>query len=234
MKKSFITILIIIIIICSLIIIIACSKNDKEQAGYTEKPEQVEYNENPDLSSKVVGSALTSPSAVRELLTTVDDLIKNADLIIIGKVLDNGVPGEYNTFGSLDKDTEDLFKERGVSTKSSCTYTQIKVMEVIGGRKPETDEIVLFQLGKPGVDDIQAKVKKDEVLLMILRESTETKNLYYAHNLEDSLFYIDDNDKVLSMSHTLICARYDGLAKDILIRDLKQSSEFKKIIEKSK
>ena len=74
-------------------------------------------------------------------------------------------------------------------------------------------------MGKPDVPDLQTKVKKSQKLVMILRNS-DKEGVYYANKAERSIFYVDENDNLTSMSDEIICARYDGISIRVLENDL--------------
>lgn len=179
---------------------------------------KVAYNEHPDLSIKTVGSIKTSPLIDRIPIETIDQLTKGVQLIVIGTVLDDGTESSFNMFGN--DEAAKAAKSKGINSGAACTLSKIKIEEVIVGEKPQSDTITLFQHGKPGVTDAQAKVKKSEKVLLMLTKFEEP-DTYLATSLEDSEFYVDEKNTLRSMSDIKVCARYDGLAVDVLVNDLK-------------
>ena len=175
------------------------------------------YNNNPDLASKVVGSK--SYAADKLPVNSIDDLLKDANLIIVGEVISYGQRETFNIYGSRE-DAAALIKS-GINPYIPSTLIKVKVIKVIEG-KIDTDEITLFELGHPDKDDWQTKVKLGETLVMILKKF-EGKDTYCATNAEDSMFYLDENDKLLSMSDEKICARYDGIKLSVLTNDIKNA-----------
>ena len=66
---------------------------------------------------------------------------------------------------------------------------------------------------------------------MILRKS-DIENMYYANDVENSMFYLNKNDVITSMSDELVCARYDGLSQNLLINDLQKTDYIKNLLSK--
>lgn len=189
---------------------------------------QSEYNTNPNLSSKIVGSHnLQMDHKVR---TSMNDYYESADLVIIGTVLDNGVDYKFNN--SANDEMAKAMLAKGEDPYMDCTLSQVKIDQIIAGKKPDTDTIKLFQLGKPQVPDMQTKVKKSDKLYMILSQF-ETPGEYKAVLLESSLFYLDKNNKLTSMSDDQLCARYDGLPLQKLIDDMKATDNYKSKLSKN-
>lgn len=207
-KKIIITVLMLVLLLVAIV------------PSVYESTKIVNYNMTPDLSAKVVGSK--NMSVDRDDPKTTDDLVFLSQLIIIGTVLDDGKLSSYNVIGN-DAIAQEI-ESRGISTTAACTLSQVRIDRVIAGEKPKSDTITLFQLGKPGVADIQTKVKKSEKLLLILRKTGEEDQPQYdCMDWENSVFYIEKGNKLLSMSDQMACAKYDGLPLDKLIDDLKTS-----------
>ena len=185
------------------------------------------YNENPDLSQKIVASKSFFPDQVQ--VETVDDLLKSTELIIIGEVISDGEEEAFNIYGSGEAAEElaNAALKNGNNPYMPSTISKVRVLETIYGDMPENSEIEFFELGSPNILDFQTKVQKGEKLIMLLRPS-DTEGMYYASNVEHSMFYLDGEDEITSMSDELICARYDGLSKEILIQDLQEGMEDKK------
>ena len=200
------------VIFCSisLALIISCTV-----IVYLKKPKSI-YNQNPDLSTKIIGS--NNYVQDRIPADTVDDLVEGSDLIIIGEVLDTGVEGTFNIFGD-DKKAQAFKEKYGTDPYWPTTTVRIKVHKTIAGKIGDVNEIQYLQLGKPDVPDLQTKVKKSQKLVMILRNS-DKEGVYYANKAERSIFYVDENDNLTSMSDEIICARYDGISIRVLENDL--------------
>lgn len=92
----------------------------------------------------------------------------------------------------------------------------------------EGSTIAFFQSGKPGVADVQTKLAANDRVVLILRNS-DTDHVYFAKDGENSVFYINDKNQILSQSDQMICARYDGLPFDILVNDLQATKRFKEM-----
>lgn len=174
-------------------------------------PKKDVYNKNPDLSGKVS----TLSTADRLLPVTTNDLVNNSELIMIGTVQDDGVASQYNIVGS--QEIAEKMAEKGLNAWMPCTLTKISVDRVVTGKKPSGDTITLFQLGEPGG---QAQVKSGDKVLLILTQDDETPGTYVAKDLENSVFYIDKNNQVRSMSDQMACAKYDDRPLSLLEKDI--------------
>ena len=184
------------------------------------------YNEAPDLSQKVVGSkGGFGDFADYPSLDTEDDLVRVAEVIIVGEVIGDGEASKFNMYG--DETFAKQMLEMGRDPYMNCTLTRIRVEETIYGDLAAGSEFDLFQLGIPDSDAGQTKVQKGERLVMLLRGDMDKDGTYYSANVEHTMFYLDDNDTVTSMSDELVCARYDGTSKAFLIRDLLDAMERK-------
>ncbi len=175
------------------------------------------YNENPDLSQKIVGSKVFNNSGDSLPNETIEDIFDFTEYIIVGEVVSDGVADQFNMFGDNEVSKADL--EAGIDPYIPCTITKIRVEESILGDIPEGSEISFFQLGVPESDGGQTKVKKGERLVMGLQGPNEAGQ-YLSGDVENTIFYLDENNKVTSMSDELLCARYDGTSKDFLVKDL--------------
>ena len=91
---------------------------------------------------------------------------------------------------------------------------EIRVEKVLAGDAP--DEFLLWQttVGK----DRESIVRTGERMLLILQKQQE-----HYKTSSDGVFYLDENDRLTSMSPFMICARYDGLSLDSFARDLRES-----------
>lgn len=176
------------------------------------------YNENPDLSRKVVGSKSAFALSEMEPIKTIDDLVDDPEIeIVVGEVISDGEKQQFNMYGDEEAAQQEL--EMGRNPYMPCTITKVRVEESIYGDFSENSEFELFQLGVPDDDGGQTKVKNGERLVMLLRPSG-IEGRYYSCNVEHTMFYLDENDMITSMSDELICARYDGTSKNFLVKDL--------------
>jgi hypothetical protein len=209
MKKIILFVSFILLLIASLI---ACSAT--------------RYNANPDLSKKVVGSKSEMLDPV--IPQSFEDVVAYASDVIIGTVIDNGALGAFSISGI--KEIDQAYADATGLSSIACTLTSIKVEKVIMGDIDADSTITYFQVGKPGSDDCQTKVKMGEYILIMLRPS-DTKNVYFAGNGEESVFYINESNKLTSQADLLLCARYDGTPLDTILEDIKSTNHFKKVQE---
>lgn len=181
----------------------------------------VQYNTNPDISSKVVGSETFVGYRMR--LTSMEELLRFADLVIIGEILTDGETKEKPISASPEQDAKftELFSK--VPTYK-VAQTNVKVNKVIYGDSNLVDTIIKFnQLGEAGNDYNQTKAKKGDEMLLILCKSDED-DTYASVSFEDGMFLIDKNNgKLLSLSKDILVAKYDGLDQQILENDIKKS-----------
>lgn len=171
------------------------------------------YNLSPDVSKKTVGSR-DSP-ITRMMPRTFDDVFAEATCVIIGKVIEDGVRKEGDRSWSVKR--TDL-------TLMAYTTAIVEVIEVIAGEPPSAGIILYRQFGFAGNDWMQTKVKKGETyafILMCLRNA----NQYMATAFEESVFHIDEKNRLTSLSDQLFCARYDGIDLGVFIEDVKEMQE---------
>jgi hypothetical protein len=182
------------------------------------------YNNNPDIASKGIES--DSGISDRIVPTSMEQVVAHATDIVIGSVADDRQSGTFSISGIKAVDE----KIAGVSgsAQSDCTLSKITVEQVIMGDLELYSSITYFQLGSPGNNKGQIKVKKGDRILIMLRPS-DTDVIYYAGNCEESVFNLNDHNRLTSQSDFLICARYDGIALDILLEDIKLTTQFVKI-----
>lgn len=188
------------------------------------------YNNNPDLGSKVVASK--NMMLERIIPQSTEELADGAKYIYIGEVLDDGkVSPSYNLLdGVSGKEAifekwggEELFEQTG-------TLSTVRVTQVLAGEEPEEETIMFFQFGAPGVDDMQTKLRKGDRVLLLLNDSGLCPGAYCSYSFEDCVFYIEEDEKLRSMSDTMVCARYDGLKKDRLVQDLRNTQTVRQIM----
>jgi hypothetical protein len=181
-----------------------------------------EYDLNPDLSQKVIGSSNRSEMADRiPWEDTEEQLVRYTEVAVVGEVIADDTESTFNMYGTgpeAEEAARQTREEWGVNAYGPCTIATVRVEQVLWGDIGDETEIRLFQLGSPHVSDTQTKVEKGErvLLLLLLRED----GLYKAPYLEDSVFYLDGDDKITSMGDKKICARYDGRSLDLLARDV--------------
>ena len=172
------------------------------------------YNPNPDVSSKVVGS--NNGFMTRIMPVILDDVLFNATCVIIGEVVDDGI-----LESSLQENSGGI----------SHTIAKIRVIDTISGIAPSRDIISYRQIGRPGSDMLQTKVKKGEACVFVLQYFHDLDQ-YLATSFEESVFYLDENNMLVSMSDQLFCAKYDGINILTLSEDVQEiqcSEAFRKL-----
>jgi len=168
------------------------------------------YNPNPDLSKKIVGSNNSFMS--RMMPQILYDVYASSTCVIIGSVLDDStvVPTELESVS-------------GFSSKIYHTIASIRVLETVSGTAPSSDIIRYRQIGS---DDyiLQTKVKKGETCVFILKYFQDIDQ-YMATAFEESIFYLDGNNRLTSMSDQLFAAKYDGIDLRILLEDIQEMQD---------
>lgn len=188
------------------------------------KRKTVQYNTNPDVSSKVVGSEKFE--AFRIPSSSMEELLDSADLIILGDILTNGNNKEKTINASSEQDTKFMAQFSKLPTYG-VVQADVKVKEVIyGDTQLEGTTIKFSQLGRAGNDDYQTKAKKGNQMLLILRKAEE-ENTYASVDFEDGMFLVDknENNKLLSLSKNILVAKYDGLDLKVLKDDIKKAKK---------
>ena len=171
------------------------------------------YNEAPDLSKKVVGS--DNLMATKVPLKSVAEMAKLSDIIVTGTVVSDSEVVQFNSSGNDEYAA--AAAEKGINVYLPATIATVKITKMIDGSLAD-ETIQVFQLGEPHTADMQTKLENgDSVLLML----SEFDNGYYqAVDLENSVFYVDANNRLTSMGKEMMCAQYDGRPVSLLLEDL--------------
>ena len=171
------------------------------------------YNESPDLSKKVVGSS--NMMATRIPLKSVAEMADLSDIIVTGTVISDSQVIQFNSSGNDEYAA--AAAEKGINVYLPATVATVKITKVINGNFSD-ETVQVFQLGEPHTADMQTKLENgDSVLLML---SKFDNGYYQTVDLENSIFYIDEGDRLTSMGKELMCARYDGRPVSLLLEDL--------------
>ena len=171
------------------------------------------YNEAPDLSKKVVGSDNLMTTKVP--LNSVSDMAKLSDVIVTGTVVSDSEVIQFNSSGN--EEYAAAAAQKGINVYLPATIATVKITKIIDG-SPADETIQVFQLGEPHKADMQTKLENGDSVLLIL---SEFDNGYYqAVDLENSVFYVDDNNRLTSMGNEMMCARYDNRPVSLLLEDL--------------
>ncbi len=187
-----------------------CSSGDK-----------VAYNMEPDNAKKVVGSKYRLGEIVSvdtNMVDSLETLFKYAQVAVIGEVISDGI---LKNDEASEQDSGNSIIKRPVEKH---TPYQVRVEEVVCGSL-EPKEITLSQIGEPGDDRGETKVKKGDRMLFVLHEISQEDGIYDSAVLEGGMFIIDKNNKVMSLSDNIAVAKYDGLDLDVLKKDLKEAFE---------
>ena len=202
MKRKMVSILSCITCACLLMMTIvsaSCQGNDSTQG-------ESRYNLNPDLSEKVMASKNTPMEHV--INRTLSGVLGASTCVIIGKVDFSIVtPTEVNPLICY-------------AFTPYHTIASLKVLKTIAGTPPSDNTIQYGQIGSPE-DPWQTQVKSGEVCVFILTY-LEDMGWYKATALEESIFYVDENNKLTSMSDQPFAAKYDGIDLSILIDDIQE------------
>jgi len=207
MKKKMILVCICSVgILCTVLAAVLISTN---YVSNDNKGAESLYNPDPDVSGKVVGSR--SGSASRAMPRCLDDVIFEATCVVIGKVVDDGT----TTVTEIDAGF-------GITNTLHHTIAVIEVSETLVGECPAGDLIRYRQIGSAGDDRMQTKVEEGKTYIFILKYFDEIDQ-YMATAFEESVFYINEESKLLSMSDLIFCAKYDNINIAVLIKDLEST-----------
>jgi len=169
------------------------------------------YNESPDLVQKYVGTEDSPFSMLTDLDLSFD--VKESEAIIFGEVLDSGT----SLTEEMDPHSSEFVANAGMPMVA-LTKFQVKVDRVIFGEVSE-DIITLVQMGEPGNDRMQTKVKKGQHYLLLLNTTSEVP-YYSPTNAESSIYQISEDGKVMSLSNEINYAKYDDTDLGLIMRDL--------------
>jgi len=213
MKKVVISVLF-IVLLTSAFACLAMLNRDSNDNNYPREA----YNMNPDTSKKVVGSKILNQVMDIPIFKKLDEYLNYTDLIIIGKVITPGTTKMIDF--PFQEGTEVIDKKTGKPMQMSTSESQIEVERIIYGKNPGKI-ITLSQLGPAGSDNGETKVRNGDRMLFLLRQGRQNKNLYYSAAAEDTMFIIDEDDRLTSLSDNITVAKYDGLKLSTLEADLK-------------
>ena len=162
------------------------------------------YNTDPDISEKIVGSR--NSLASRAMPVIFDDVFAEATVVIVGTVI-----------AETEEPTElDMFSITGTIYH---TIVDMDVLETIAGDPPANNTIKYRQIGRSGNDFGQTKVENGITYVLILKYF-ELIDQYMATAFEESVFLVNEDNSLLSLSDQLFCARYDGIQLSVLIEDI--------------
>lgn len=190
----------------------------------TNKSKTVQYNTNPNISSKVVGSEKVNGFRIPS--SSMDELLDYAELVVVGEVLTEGNTKKIPLNASSEQNAKFMAQFSKLPTYE-VVDADFKVNEVIYGDSTlEGTTIKFSQLGRAGNDDYQTKAKKGNQMLLILRKAEE-ENTYASVDFEDGMFLVDknENNKLLSLSKNILVAKYDGLDLKVLKDDIKKAKK---------
>ncbi|KNY27578.1 hypothetical protein [Pseudobacteroides cellulosolvens] len=179
-------------------------------------------NENNISDTKIIGSKSFDETAFRIKINSIDEILKFADLVAIGKVIDDGktVETEFPLPGGESQAKKLKAMYPNINTKMEVTHTNVQIEKVIYGSSPTTDIITVGQMGQAGNDEGETKIKREQKVLLILKKHPGTDNLYSSVDAENGLFKIEKNSKVISFSDNEAVSKYDNNNVDILVNDI--------------
>jgi len=170
------------------------------------------YNDSPDLN-KETGSFIKFASLYGE---TLDDYIDMSDAIIMGEVISDGV-------GFEDTWSYDISEKEQRTHTFALTSTEIRVDKILYG-SVEEKIVNLVQQGSPGVTDAEAKVKKGQSVVILLKGQGNGKD-YASISCENGIFYVE-NSKLYTLSPLEDFSKYDGCDLQVLLSDMNRIITF--------
>ncbi len=157
---------------------------------------------------KFVGSDYMK--SIKMPIPSIDWLIERSDLIIIGRVVDDGDYLQYGVENSGDKDVP-------ANLLFDKTKNTVLIETILYGEESKS-EILFSQLGQPESDYWQTKFKKGDKVILFLRNVDG--NLYASVALEEGCFKIIDGEILYSLSNDEVVANYDGKQATVLIEHI--------------
>jgi len=138
-------------------------------------------------------------------------LVENSDLIIIGSVLDNGKLIQAEEPHFIDSETNiKIFK-------FSFITNSISIENILFGNE-NSKEIIFAQLALADYGYLQTKLYKgDRVILFLINKEN---NIYIPVTFQDACFKITDGDIIYSFSNEKVVAKYNGEKVEVLIEDI--------------
>lgn len=173
------------------------------------------YNNNHLPEQKIVGSMMKDNRLDfdRVAIDSFDTLVDFSDLIVVGKVIDDGV-----TINNAIPQNPHFD-----SGSYETTNSTIEIDEVIYGN--ETNKTITYvQLGKAGDDHEQTKVKKGQKVLLVLKKTPYNN---YTSSMEDGVFLVSGKNKVKSFSMNPVVSKFDDKDIDDLKKELKETKKLK-------
>ena len=207
MKKIWITmgcvLTVIVFITSGLLLCLTGCAAEKSTESETSKPHQE--------------PSVTNSFADRILPDSADDLLEFTEWIIVGEFVGETEERKFNMYG-IGEAAEELAAAalaNGNDPYMTARVSKIRVEETICGNLLEDSKIELFEIGIPGMTNVQ----KGQQLILLLRHS-DTEGTYYAANGEESIFYLNEDDTITPMSDEPNYCQYAGVSKDALITAL--------------
>ncbi len=176
--------------------------------------------------SKVVGSKSVDGFLSKISAESINDLIDNADLIVIGKVITDGITAKKKLDFPNNQLKEKALGDVNSEIEFSVSRSEFEISEVLFGES-KTNIITISQLGEAGNDNGETKIKKGNDMLLILKRHKDNKNMYSSISFEEGLF-LTNNDKVVSLSDNISLSKYDGKNLYNLKKDIIKGIELKK------
>lgn len=147
---------------------------------------------------KYVGSKHTEGFSLNmEIYDSVEKMTSTSDLIVIASY--SAPPTEY-----YEKDDETGFE------LYSTRYI-LHIEKVLKGDLEEGNEILFSQMGKPGIDEYETKIKQDKKYILFLAQKTLTDEAVYdANGIEQGILEINENNRLYSYFDEGVMPEYDG------------------------
>ncbi len=142
---------------------------------------------------------------------SIDWLVENSDLIIIGNVLDNGELIQAEGPHFIDSETNIKIFQFPFIRNS------VSIEKILFGNE-NSKEIIFAQLALADYDCLQTKLYKgDRVILFLINKED---NIYIPVTFQDACFKITNGDIIYSFSNEKVVAKYNGEKVEVLIEDI--------------
>ncbi len=178
------------------------------------------YNQNPNLSRKVVGSE--RDTYYMAPLKSFDTVVFFSDLIIKGHVVGEPIQDQKTIEYAL------ISSKNGHLPEIPVSLVKVNIDEVFKGDITE-NEIILLQEGIVGDDEsLETKVKNDgEYIFFLLKSEFKGNDIYIAYRKEVGIMKVEkaskNNITTYSLSREPLLTRYDDIDIKILLNDISTS-----------
>ena len=180
-----------------------------------------QQNYNTSTNEKPIGQNSLRERISSMTVSSFDDLLEYADLVVEGEVVSDGVLA-YDVFPKVVGTPDD--HELNIKDKVAVTLTQFKVSKVLYGEL-ETDLITVYQFGTPETDVGELKIKQGQKLICFLRngdddEGNPFNNTYPSVAWEEGFYDITNEKSTRAFSNVNGLCKFDNKPSSALLKEI--------------